>query len=227
MAKYINTQGTLVTGSSRIPPLQTSYVTLAQFGAVGGSSFSRTALPDDTAAIQAAINYCKTTGSILHLDNKAYRFTSSLDCTFSGNTGRNLEIRGQGMLNSVLVPDLGENYPAVDLTNSAFAKFADFSIQSTTRSNHSVMVLLGETISSGQNLIKFDSCYFVDWGPVSKFCVYGLACDEWMPQKCWFYSRGAASQGGVWLSKQSRNCFKISDNWTKRSGHDCCSRQHV
>ena len=182
-----------------------TYVTPEMLGATGGpvtATFS--SLPDDTAALQAAINRCKTTGAYLALGPKAYRFTASLNASKSASDNYPLQVVGHGKLQSLLVADLaadgqGRSLPALDCTNQKRGRLASFAMRSTSTSQHVCMVLLAETMASGVNAFTTEGLYINDTGPVSKCVVYGLTADEFYPVRSEFFHSGASAIGAVWM----------------------------
>lgn len=193
---------------AKVQPIAQNFVTLTQFGAIGGLNANYPQLPDDTNAIQAAINYCKSTGATLHVDSRFYRFTKSLNWGKSNaKDGIIIKVVGDNRSRCQFVADLSEPYPAHDFTNQGRGQFSNITFTSTTTSQHTCLALLAETSSSGANLISINDCEFVDLGATSAYAIFGLTADQCMINNTNVNASGGAAVAAVRFDNTNPNAI--------------------
>ena len=178
-------------------------VNVAMFGAVGGVGYGPTnysSLPDDTTAIQNAINFAQANCfGALQVGPRQYRFTKSLNCTKANPfTGYTLLLSGMGR-SSQLVPDLSEAYPALDFTNANRGVLSSLFIQGTVSSLHTCTLYFAETTNSGMNLFTARDVIVNDYGSSSKMAVFGYSADQFNFDNCAVYGGGAANLYGTYF----------------------------
>jgi hypothetical protein len=125
-------------------------VSVKDFGAVGDGA------TDDTAAVQAAINHCKSNpGFNLHFPRGAYRITTSLDCTYAGvaaatSTGYyGFTIEGEDMYNTTINGRCA-GVPILDLTGKPRMTIKNIGLVNYTNdaSNPSCALLLARNLTN-------------------------------------------------------------------------------
>ncbi len=178
-------------------------VSVAMFGAVGGTGYSVSgyaALPDDTAAIQKAITFAQANcNGALVIGPREYRFTKSLNCgKTNAFTGFTLQLMGS-CRSSRLVADLTESYPAFDFTNGNRGFIQALLIESTTTSQHTCMLMFAETTNSGMNLFTMRDVIVNDYGSSSLMAVFGYSADQFNFDNCAIYGGGAANLFGAYF----------------------------
>jgi hypothetical protein len=130
----------------------TDLPTPQDFGARGDGVY------DDTEAIQAAVDSVKKNAvwrspqgsasrGVVRLPPGRYRITRSLDLTSGGDVA-GVGLRGDSMMNSIVLADLDEPYPAVDLSGMAYATLERCQIRGTTRSEACAAALIAQPADS-------------------------------------------------------------------------------
>ncbi|WP_420382030.1 hypothetical protein [Novosphingobium sp.] len=208
-ARYVRATGPFFDGASFQSvdgawwQLAVEHVTLSMFGAIGSAPVviaNYSAMPDDTAAIQAALTYCIANGQPLTIGARYYRFTKSLNAGKANPfVSNHFGITGVNKALSRLVVDLSENYPAIDNTNMFGGLVSDLWIETSTTSQHSCVMLYAETVSDGMNLYTMRNTQVNDFGPISQGAVIGYCADQFYFDNSWVNSQSPnALNGAYW-----------------------------
>ena len=143
------------------------YVTVKDFGAVGDG------VVDDTTAFQAAIDYCKTSGLILHVNAGTYKLTSTLDMNDGYDNA--VSLVGMGGFSNEPVLEFQDGVEiGVKVRNSKNTLIQDIKVNiSNVTSNDCVAILWGAVWHSKMSNVIVQGAGNTD--PASNPTQYGIA----------------------------------------------------